>query len=231
MGSFHHITINSIGCDAPAVVNITIAPVHPYFCRLPRLPARRYKRRMRSTTLPLAVLLTALLLGGCSSERLPPPDSGGMIHRQNEGYSLLYKLMTDESDVAKIFIFKHADDSVGNLVRRVAAAAQAAKRQLDEFQKRDPQLIFNADDLPPIEQRSRKIEADKDRDDLLMTSGPEFERNLIFTQAQATGYAASISTAIAEHEQNADRKKFLQDLSKTCLDLNKELMAMLAAKP
>ena len=35
-----------------------------------------------------------------------------MFRERNEGYSLLYKLMSDESNVSKIFILKHADDPV-----------------------------------------------------------------------------------------------------------------------
>ncbi len=177
--------------------------------------------------LPLIGVLSACSATHVSSSAM---GGGGIIHERNEGYSLLYKLMSDEGDVGKIFILKGADESVKSLVKDIGGAAQAAKKQMDDFAKEDKELEYDVTDLPYIEQRGRDLEAKDDEKALLFSSGKVFEVRLIFTQAQAMDYATQLCRGLAEKEDNTIRKDFLQSLAKETSDFHDRLMKLLTVQ-
>ena len=177
------------------------------------------------------IILAAAFLTGCASTPSPPATTGGgLVHQQNQGYSLLYKLMSDEKDVGKIFILKSADDSVKGLVKEIGAAAQSAKQRMDELAKTDKELAYDVTDLPYIEQRGRDLQAKDDEHALLFSSGKNFELTLLFTQAQAMDYATQLCKSLDETEKNPDRKTFLENLAKQCSGFHDRLMKMLAVQ-
>jgi hypothetical protein len=169
-------------------------------------------------------------LGGCATTPTPPTENGGMFRHQNEGYSLLYKLMSDDTDVNKIVIFTRADDSVVKLIKEIAAASSAAKNQMDEFPKADKHIEYDEADLPKLEARGRELQSKDDAKGLLTSSGKDFEVLLIFSQAEATDYAVQLSKAILENEKDPTRTAFLTSLSKQFADFHERLMGMLTVK-
>src|SRR6266478_9678941 len=99
---------------------------------------------MLRTWNPVAILFAAIL-AGCNSTPTPPPAPAGSadaFRQMNEGYSLLYRLMRDESDVGKIFILKRASDSVSAPIKEIGNAAQAARKKMDELAKQDSRLSY-----------------------------------------------------------------------------------------
>jgi hypothetical protein len=176
------------------------------------------------------LLLCPVVLAACASTDKPPSANGGIFRQHNEGYSLLYKLMSDDSRVSGIFFLKHADESVGGLVKEIANFCDAAKKRMDEFPKSDRRIEFDVSDLPYMEQRSRDLQAKEDEKALLGSSGKEFELRLIYTQAQAMGYAVQLSDALAEQEDDPVRKSFLADVSRRCGAFHDSLMKLLAVK-
>jgi hypothetical protein len=177
----------------------------------------------------IVCMLSAALLGGCAAPA-SPPVSADLNRQQLEGYGLLYKLMSDDSSVAEIFIIKNADPPVIGLAREIARNCQDAKAQLDAFAKSDPSLHLDVSDLPAAEQESRDSTASQDEKELLSSSGKAFELRLLFTQAQAMGYASELSKAVASHEDDATRKNFLMGLSDKCAGYRDRAMEMLAVK-
>jgi hypothetical protein len=175
----------------------------------------------------LAILPFVFVFAGCASTPDPHPTGGGLIHERNQGYSLLYKLMSDESDVGKVFILKSASEPVKSLVKEIGGVAQAAKKQMDDFAKQDKELRFDFTDLPYIEQRERDLEAKDDEKALLFSSGKEFELRLIFTQAQAMEYARQLSRGLLEKEDDAGRKGFLQNLIRESGEFHDRAMKLL----
>jgi hypothetical protein len=175
------------------------------------------------------ISLFLLLLAACAPAQ-PPPDVS-LAQRQSDGYGLLYNLMSDESQVGQIFSIKHADDSVGDLVRQVGDTCTAAKAKLEYFSRTDPEINLAVTNLPQIEQRSRDITASRTRNILLFSSGTQFETRLLFTQAQAMGYATALCDALREKERNLMRIEFLKTLSQESTDLHGRLMGMLTYKP
>jgi hypothetical protein len=178
----------------------------------------------------LLLLFPVAFLAACASLPKPPGDNGGLFRERNEGYSLLHKLMSDESQVDGILVIKHADEPLASLVKEIAAAAKAAKQQLDGFPKADNRIEFDVLDLPRLEQETRDLEAKQDTKDLLFSSGQTFELRLIFTQAQAMGYAVNLCHALMEAEDNPDHKNMLSHLADQCAGFQQRLMAMLIVK-
>jgi hypothetical protein len=178
----------------------------------------------------LPIILGIISLAGCSSTPRPLTTGGGLIHQQNQGYSLLYQLMSDEKDVGKIFILKSADNPVKSLVKEIGAAAQSAKQRMDELAAADKQIAYDVPDLPYIEQRGRDLQAKDDEHALLFSSGKNFELTLLFTQAQAMDYATQLCKSLDETEKNPDRKTFLENLTKQCSGFHDRLMKMLTVQ-
>jgi hypothetical protein len=182
----------------------------------------------RSSQKRLAIILCVAMLAACSSQPKPPSENGGISRQHNEGYSLLYKLMKDESDVGEIFILKSASDPVKSLVKEIGDACQGAKNEMDEFPKQNRRIEYDVPDLPYMEQRSRDLQAKDDEKALLTSSGKDFERRLIFTQAEAMNYATQLCKAIDEEETDPGRKSFLEDLVKQCEGFHDRLMKLLS---
>jgi hypothetical protein len=179
----------------------------------------------------IAVLICSVsFLAGCTETPQPPSPNGGAIRAQNEGYSLLYKLMSDNGDVDKIFILKHADESVSTVVKDEAAFCQETKKKLDELPRDQSRIEFDVPDLPKIEQASRDLEASYQEKKLLGSSGKEFELKLIFTQAQAMGYASQLAAALQKDEPDETRKQLLGSISARAEDYRGQLMRILIVK-
>src|ERR1700722_19859288 len=147
---------------------------------------------MSRTTLKLLPLVSIIFLAACATTPHGAISGGGIVHERNQGYSLLYELMGNESNVSKLLIFKSADEPLKSVIKEISNAASAAKKQMEDFAKQDQQLAYATPDLPYIEQRGRDLQAKDDEKALLFTSGKEFEVRLIFTQAQAMNYAMQL---------------------------------------
>jgi hypothetical protein len=178
----------------------------------------------------IGVLSLVGMVVGCASNSKSMEDNGGLIHERNQGYGILYGLMTDEGKVDGLLVIKHADEPLGSTVKEIAAASRAAKDKLDSFKTAQSRIVFDEPDLPKVEQESRDLESKRDAKKLLLSSGKEFELNLVFTQAQAMGYATNLCQAIANHEDDAGRKDYLTKLAGEFAGYRDRLMGMLAVK-
>jgi hypothetical protein len=199
-----------------------VAPMH-------RISYKRFMLRTVLLLLPPALLLAALVTA-CSSMPKQADTTGGVLLQNNQGYSLLYKVVSDDSDVDKIFFLKHADENVGSLVKEVASVCKDAKKQLDNFQQSDNSLRFDVPDLPYIEQRSRDLQSSADTKKMLSSSGEPFEVFLIYTQAESTEHAQQLALALAEKETDPRRKDFLTKFAARCGQLNGLLLDLLSVK-
>ena len=172
----------------------------------------------------------ALTLAGCASTPQSPSHNGGLIHERNQGYSLLYKLTSDEGNVSKILILKHAEEPLAGLVKEISAFCKTAKNRMDAFPKSDSRIEYDMTDLPVIEQQSRDQTAKSDAIALLSSNGKEFELRLVFTQAQAMDYAAQLSSALAKSEDDPSRQRFLTSLTVGYAGFHRRLMNLLTVQ-
>ena len=121
----------------------------------------------------IGISLAGILLCGCqtaprnsASPPAQPPEKSARATWSN-GYGLLYQLMTDEQNVSKLRYFKHEQPDVKDLVNRIAAAAGAAAKQLEAYDKEDGGVDLKNQDLPPGEQTTRDAIASTKKWDLL----------------------------------------------------------------
>ncbi len=157
-------------------------------------------------------------------------SDGGLIHARYQGYSILYRLMSDEGNVDKILVVKSVDDPVKQLIKQIASTCSDAKTQLDDYQKQDGRSEFNVPDLPRMEQETRDLESKTDEKEILFSSGKTFQLRLILTQLQATRYGQLLCTALVQIEDNPQRKDFLTKLASNLGVYHDQLTDMIAAK-
>jgi hypothetical protein len=185
--------------------------------------------RHLSHVLALLGIVICLAMTGCTASNSPPLKADP-IRQRDEGYSLLYKLLADESNVDKLFIFKHADDPIAGLVKEIATFSQSAVKRMDGFKDADGSLNYDQADLPVVEQKVRDLIAGMDEKNLLLSSGKDFQAYLVFTQLQAMDYGAKLSKAMEDHETDPTRKAFLADVSERTGSFAKRLMDLLSIK-
>jgi hypothetical protein len=174
------------------------------------------------------LLACTLTMPGCATvQKVLPTAAWHQARVRNEGYSLLYHLMSQESDVAKIFIIKHADPPVADIIKEIASNCDHARKDLELFHEKDRHLSFEMANLPEMEQKTRAAIQSTVTRQLLMSSGKTFERRLLFTQAESMNYAAHLATVLRDQDDNQLRKQFLATLSQKCATLHDQVIELL----
>ena len=174
------------------------------------------------------LIVCVLVVTGCATiQQVLPTVAGQKIRARNEGYSLLYQLLSQESDAAKILIIKHADYPIPDLINEIAHTSGQAKKDLELFQKNDPHLNLKMPYLPEIEQKTRAAIESTVTKQLLFSSGTTFEVRFLFTQAEAMNYTAHLAQVLHDQEAAPLRQKFLATLSERCTMLHDRVMGLL----
>ena len=110
---------------------------------------------MTSRLFTCAAVVCLVASAGCST--VPPliPFFGRQSRIRDEGYSILYTLASEQSNVGKILIIKSASAKVSAEIKQIAEVFSQAKKQLDEFAKEDGSLNFKMSHLPAMEEKTR----------------------------------------------------------------------------
>lgn len=175
-----------------------------------------------------ALVVCALAVTGCATvQKVIPTATWHQTRVRNEGYSLLYQLLSQESDAAKLFIIKHADPPIVNIIKEIASTCGEAKKELEQFHKKDRHLNFEMTNLPQIEQKSRAAIESTVTKQLLFSNGKKFEVRFLFTQAEAMNYAAHLAKVLHDQDDKPLRKEFLAKLSDRCTSLHDKAMDLL----
>jgi hypothetical protein len=174
------------------------------------------------------LLIAYVLAAGCSTvQKAFPPAAWHQARVRNEGYGLLYKLLSQESGVDKVFIVKQANPAVADLIKNIASSCGQAKKEMEQFHERDPHLILDVAHLPEIEQKTRDAIQSTEGKQLLFSSGKTFETRLLVTQAEAMNYAAHLAKVLHDQDEDPARKEFLVTLFHHCTDLREKVMDLL----
>ena len=174
------------------------------------------------------LIACALTMAGCATvQKVLPTAAWHQARVRNEGYSLLYQLLNQESDVGKILIIKHADPPVANIIKEIASTCDQAKKELEGFHKKDRRLSFEMANLPEMEQKTRAAIQSTVTKQLLTSSGKTFERRLLFTQAEAMNYAAHLAQVLHDQEGDPLRKKFLDALAQRCITFHDQAVDLI----
>src|SRR4249920_2000751 len=85
-----------------------------------------------------ALFLTGLIVGCATKPDLQssePTSQDQVFAIRNQGYSLLYGLVSDEKNVSKLLLIKHEKSDVGELIREIARTNAEAAKQLENYEK------------------------------------------------------------------------------------------------
>ena len=174
------------------------------------------------------LIVCVLAVTGCSTiQKILPTTAWREARVRNEGYSLLYQLLSQESDAAKILIIKHADPPIADVIKEIASICGQAKQGLEQFHEKDRHLNLQMTHLPEIEQKTRAAIQSTVTKQLLFSSGKKFEVRFLLTQAEAMNYAAHLAQVLHNQEDNPVRKEFLTMLSQQCTTLHDRVMGLL----
>jgi hypothetical protein len=182
----------------------------------------------RQTSVYGALIMSVLMATGCATvQKIIPTAAWHQARVRNEGYSLLYQLMSQESDVAKILIIKHTEPPVTDLIKEIASTCGQAKKELEAFHEKDRHLSFEMTNLPQVEQKTRAAIESTVTKQLLFSNGKTFERRLLLAQGQAMNYAAHLAKILHDQDDDPVRKLFLAMLSDHCTALHDKVIDLL----
>jgi len=172
-----------------------------------------------------------LLVGGCalhqSSEEFPVKGTGNAA--DHGGYALLFGLLGDEKDVAKLLVVKRERAELRELIKEIADAAGRGHKRLEEFAKADHSLNVTKQGLPPAEATTRASIARAKAKELLAQGGKDFEVQLLLSQNEALTYGTHLAQTIAKAENDPQRTKYLQQLRGELNQFQRKVLAMLLA--
>jgi hypothetical protein len=136
------------------------------------------------------------------------------IGTPNNAASLLYDLLGDEKNIGKILIIKSNSEELGHLIKAISEAATNDRKELDRLAKINPALNLRAIQLPQGEKATRDVVEKTEEHELLITSGREFEFNLLLTQAEALGYGWHLAKIAAETSSSPDKIQSFTTMSR-----------------
>ena len=183
--------------------------------------------RFASSGLCIGFIPVLLHLTGCSIfEKDAVPPSVGSSPR-NQGFSLLYDLVSDEKNVDKLLLIKSETPEVQTVIRKIAAASGNAASRLEEFAKKDSSIDLKVESLPVAEQKTRSSIASSKTKSLLLSTGSQFEVRLLLSQAQGMSYGGHLAEVLSGLDENPQRKEYLAGLSGELLELHDAVLEIL----
>lgn len=170
-----------------------------------------------TSRLSLLAVVCVLAMSGCAATPEPSPAANGpSVMIRNEGYSLLYSLAGKQKDVGKLLLVKQASPPVAEQIKEIERTFTQAYEQLNAFAQQDTRMKFGVTHLPVAEQKTRdSIESETART-LLLSTGREFDTQLLLSQTKALQYAAHLARTIDAYEDSKNRKEFLAAFVKQC---------------
>jgi hypothetical protein len=179
----------------------------------------------------VALSLAVTASTGCRLVKATPKaDSPATASLRNNAYSLLYQLLNQEKDVSKLLIIKRASPQIHQLIKSISSASASGADQLKQFAKQDPSLTLKNVGLPAGEVSVRDAISSTVTKELLLTSGEEFELNLLLTQAEALNYGWHLAAVAAENDSRTERARYLQGLSEEMKSLHHRVVSLIALR-
>jgi hypothetical protein len=146
------------------------------------------------------------------------------------GYALLYEILGQERQVAKLLLIKVERDDLQTIIDAIAETSGQAHERLEALAEADPSLNLTDTGLPREEVRTREAIAATRQDQLLAASGRELELQLLLTQNEALTYMAHLADTLSRSEPDPARLAFVREFWKEVTLLREDVLA-LARRP
>lgn len=161
--------------------------------------ASRRRGAGRTMAMVLFAGMATQALAACAAQ---PPAISGEIDERSEAMALAWKLLADNKGVDGLLIIKKPDPAIAALLKEVAAACGSAANLIAEIAAREG-IPLKETGLPPAELRVRSEITAATTRELLMSSGPNFERRVLLTQVEALGYGKVLLAEVAAQLETA----------------------------
>lgn len=173
--------------------------------------------------------LIALVLAGCATAPTPevPKSQDAALAIRNQGYTLLYKLLSDEKNVSKLLIIKKEHADLGELIKRISKVTGDAAEELERLSKADGHLHLNLESLPEVEKQVRDSIAKTRAKELITKGGQKFELRVLLTQGEALTYGAHLAAVLQAHERDEERRRFLAGTSQKLQELHQAVIDLM----
>lgn len=158
------------------------------------------------------------------------PAKAGTAATLNNALDLLHDFLSDDKDLSKILIIKHASPELKQLVKKISASAKANVKTLESFQKTGDAPAWGHLGLPPGERATRDAISKAKEHELLHSKDSEFEFQLLLTQAEGLNYGAYLAQVAAETDPNPDHASRLSAMSRELAELRSEVLARLRTR-
>ncbi len=177
--------------------------------------------------------LATVLLTGCQTgkvrssigTRSSEPTAAPSI--RNNCASLLYELVSEEKHLSKLLLVKRESDPLEILVKEISSATGRHADILETMAKQDNSLNLSATLLPDGEAATRKRIAKTKQDQLLHSSGAEFEFALLLTQVEALSYGSHLAWVAADSSSNNHQAEQLRTISAELQQLHGKVIRQL----
>jgi hypothetical protein len=178
------------------------------------------------------VLFCAGFLCGCANLQTTAPDEAPTTDTQkialrNNAVSLLYDLLGDEKKVKEILIIKRKNAKLDRLIDAISASSGDAAKRLEQMAKEDPTLNLHALKLPAGEMATRRAIAKTEEHELLLSSGENFEFDLLLTQVDALSYGWHLAGIAEKNSPHPEGALAFMEISTAYKDLYAQVSAML----
>jgi hypothetical protein len=185
----------------------------------------------------ITLLLVGISSGCISSKPAQSPtrsDSATETNLQavhpatrDNAIALLYELLNDEQHLSKILIIKSESPALKQVVKDISDAAANGVKVMTSLEKGNPALEKGQNGLPAGEKAAREAIAKASRNQLLESSGSEFELQLLLTQVQGLRYGSHLARVIAENEQIPERVLAYKKVSVQLKMLEEQVVGMI----
>jgi hypothetical protein len=185
---------------------------------------------MRHTS-GLSIALAAIwVLSGCAILEPDPKDDAPKnvkAFEMNEGYALLYDLVSKEKQASLLSIIKKESPELKSLLERISETSKTTAKELEALAKINPPVNLKITHLPRMEQAARESIDKETSKEILQSDGVELEFNMVSSQLAAMNYAAHLARSLAVIEANPRRKEFLQRTAQKYSELHSQVYKML----
>jgi len=149
-------------------------------------------------------------------EQNEPVSTDGLDDELEQGYALLYELVSTLRHVNKVFLVKFESDDVQALTDDVSERLTEVTGKLESMAAGNPGFDLENTGTPRFASETRKamsLARVKSFAPLVGSTGTDFERTLLLTQAGQLNQARYLSEVLADAEANVDRQRFLMELN------------------
>jgi hypothetical protein len=205
---------------------------------MPTLSSQRLLNVRRSLTGDGFFVAVLILVCGCqslqvsrasasSTKPVSAQQNAATTATHNNALDLLHDLLSDEKNLSKVLIIKHAPPELKTLVKRISGVSAEGVKTLEMLAKTGGPPQWGHLDLSAGERATREAISKEKEHELLHSSGNEFEFQLLLSQAEGLNYGAHLAKIASVTAANPGHAAKLSVLGRQLEELRADVLSLL----